>query len=456
MSDLLSDLVSRYGFLLVGIFLFVEAIGVPIPGETALVTAAALAGRGAMSITGVIISAIAGTISGGATAYWFGLRGGAALIARYGRALRIDEAKLQKAHGFFQLHGAKTVVLGRFVAFFRSYIGLFAGISRMPAARFLLYNAIGGVVWTLSFSTLGYVFGRNLPRLIRDLGRVSLLLAIFIAFVAGMIFLWRWYAANRVALIGSIDRWWARLAQSPAWRTMQMRHPRIWQLVSGRFARGEYLALHLTAGFTVSLFAIGMFGAITEDIVEGSPLTRFDIAVATRLYESVSPEAHRLMIVVSAAGSATTMTALLCAGALVFAMRGRGFDLAAWCAAFIGGALLDAALRFVVHRSALPFAEQVVANWTTGLASGHVLGAVVGYGMLSYFLASATRRAPLRALIIAAATLVVVMITVSRLYLGRHYVSDAAAGLAAGMIWLTTCISGLEIARHQGRFVTPS
>jgi membrane protein DedA with SNARE-associated domain len=136
MSDFFTDLIDRFGYVIVAVLLFIEAIGVPIPGESAVVTAAAYAGGGKLSIVGIVISACIGTISGGMAAYWLGLRGGNAIIAHFGRVLRLDAARLEKAHAFFVKHGAKTVLLGRFVAFLRSYVGIFAGISQMPWPRF--------------------------------------------------------------------------------------------------------------------------------------------------------------------------------------------------------------------------------------------------------------------------------------------------------------------------------
>src|SRR3954462_13218535 len=97
MSATLSELLARYGYLFIALFLFIESVGVPIPGETALITAAALAGGGKLSIIGVILAAIFGTVSGGMTGYWFGARGGQAVVARFGHALRIDEARLDRA-----------------------------------------------------------------------------------------------------------------------------------------------------------------------------------------------------------------------------------------------------------------------------------------------------------------------------------------------------------------------
>jgi undecaprenyl-diphosphatase len=143
------------------------------------------------------------------------------------------------------------------------------------------------------------------------------------------------------------------------------------------------------------------------------------------------------------------MTLLLFGGAAIYAVRRRGVELTGWCAAFIGGALLDAGLRFAVKRSELPFADVVLIDWGTGLASGHALGVLVGYGMLAYIITSPIRSAVTRTIVWVIATAMVVAITISRLYLGQHYISDVTAGLAAGLLWVTACISGIEIARQR-------
>jgi membrane protein DedA with SNARE-associated domain/membrane-associated phospholipid phosphatase len=449
MLDVVSLWVAHYGYVLVAVFLFVEGAGIPIPGETALVTAAALAGRGTLSIAGVILAGCLGTIAGGQTGYWIGLRGGLAFVGRYGRWIGLTAPRLEKTEGFFRQHGAKTVLMGRFVAFVRSFVGIFAGISRMPVKVFALYNGLGGGVWVVTFSALGYLFGRNLPRLVHYIGRVSLLLAIFIALVAGVVFLWRWFARNRTTVVASLDETFERAAASPRMSDMRQHHPAAWRFMHGRFAQGEYLALHLAIGFVVSLLVIGLFASITEGLVDSSPLTRFDVVVAQRLRASLAPEAVRMFEFLSRMGGRGAMTLLLFAGGVAYAVRRQGIELAAWCAAFVGGSLLDASLRFVVRRSELPFADVVLVGWGTGLASGHALGVLVGVGMAAYFVCSFLRRAAWRMLVIVLGVGLVIAITISRLYLGQHYISDATAGLAAGLLWLTTCISGVEIARQR-------
>jgi membrane protein DedA with SNARE-associated domain/membrane-associated phospholipid phosphatase len=449
MLDVVSQWVAHYGYVLVAVFLLVEGAGLPVPGETALVTAAALAGRGTLSIVGVIIAGCIGTIAGGQAGYLIGHRGGNRLVERYGRWILLTPERMSKTNKFFAQHGAKTVLLGRFVAFLRSFVGIFAGISQMPMRVFATYNALGGTLWVLTFCGLGYAFGRNLPRLIHYIGRVSLLLAIFIALIAGVVFFWRWFERNRATVVASLDQTFEHAATTPRMSQMRTRHPVAWRFMSGRYAQSQYLALHLIIGFAVSLVVIGIFASITEGLLDTSPLTRFDVVVAARLRESLAPEAIRLFEFLSSLGGRGAMTILLFGGGFIYAVRRQGIELAGWCAAFIGGSLLDAALRFVVRRSELPFADVVLIDWGTGLASGHVLGVLVGYGMFAYLASSFMPRARSRMLLIILAVTLVGAITISRLYLGQHYLSDATAGLAAGLLWLTTCVSGIEVARQR-------
>src|SRR5215208_3420422 len=115
MLDVVSQWIAHYGYVLVALFLFIETAGVPVPGETALVTAAALAGRGTLSIVGVVIAAGIGTILGGHAGYWIGIHGGTGFVTKHGRWVGLNAARLAKTNRFIEQHGPKTLLLGRFV-----------------------------------------------------------------------------------------------------------------------------------------------------------------------------------------------------------------------------------------------------------------------------------------------------------------------------------------------------
>src|SRR5262249_48385666 len=157
-------------------------------------------------------------------------------------------------------------------------------------------------IWIATFSVLGYVFGRNLPRLVHYIGRVSLVLATLIAVIAVVVFLWRWFTKNRATVLASLDERYEREATSPRMAALQTDHPTAFRFPPGPFAQGGYLPLHLGIGFLVSLAVIGIFASISEGLVDSSPLTRFDVTVAARLRESAAPAALNLFEFVSKLG----------------------------------------------------------------------------------------------------------------------------------------------------------
>lgn len=157
------DLVTTYGYIIVLLVVMAESAGAPVPGETSLLLAGALAGAGQLWLPGVIVAAAAGAIIGDTAGYWIGRRYGIPLLRKHGRLFRFDELKLHRAEAFFARHGDKTVFLGRFVPIGRIFSAVLAGVSHMEYRRFLLWNATGGIVWASLMGTLGYFFGSQLP-----------------------------------------------------------------------------------------------------------------------------------------------------------------------------------------------------------------------------------------------------------------------------------------------------
>jgi len=184
MHDTLLRWLASYGYAVVFILVALESLGIPLPGETALLTAAAFAAQGRLAIVGVIVTSAVAAIVGDNGGYWLGRRGGVAFLARFGHVVGANAGTLDRVQRFFATHGAKAVFLGRFVALLRTWTALCAGAVRMPYATFTVYNALGGLVWSVAFGMLGYLFGRNLPMLERYVGEVGFALIMLVALSA--------------------------------------------------------------------------------------------------------------------------------------------------------------------------------------------------------------------------------------------------------------------------------
>ena len=180
----LHQFIAQYGYFAVFVVVALESAGVPLPGETALVSAAVFAAGGGLNIELVIAVAALAAILGDNCGYWVGREFGFPLVYRYGPLLRIDEGKLKVAQYLFRRHGGKIVFFGRFVAILRTFAAFLSGVNRLPWPRFLVFNALGGIVWASLFGLGGYFLGVAFETYARPVGLAALACAIVGAVLA--------------------------------------------------------------------------------------------------------------------------------------------------------------------------------------------------------------------------------------------------------------------------------
>lgn len=180
----IDHLVATYGYWAVFVLVAIECLGVPLPGETALITAGIFAGHthrlSPLAIWAVASAAAAG---GGFIGYLIGEAGGYRLVRRYGHRIRLDEAKLKVGRYAFDRHGAKVVFFGRFVSVLRTYAAFLAGTNRMARARFLVSNVAGAVVWSAVYTFASYGAGNTMRRLSSTLNIVFIAVAVVVIVV---------------------------------------------------------------------------------------------------------------------------------------------------------------------------------------------------------------------------------------------------------------------------------
>jgi membrane-associated protein len=172
---------SNIGYPLVFGLVAGESSGLPIPGETSILVAGALASKGSLSLPVVIAVAATAAIIGDNFGYLIGRNFLRRLITGPGRWAPRLEHHVQRGEIYFQRHGGKTVFFGRFFPVLRITAAWLAGAHHMPWRRFFLFNALGGIAWASIMSTVGYVAGRqaeNLITLIAVLVAVATVLAI--------------------------------------------------------------------------------------------------------------------------------------------------------------------------------------------------------------------------------------------------------------------------------------
>jgi membrane protein DedA with SNARE-associated domain/membrane-associated phospholipid phosphatase len=430
---------------------FLESLGVPLPGETALLTASALSATGRLAMAGVLLAAAAGAIAGDACGYWIGRLGGFRLLQRYGRLVRLDDGKLEHGRRFFQRHGGKTVFLGRFVALLRTTAALLAGVSCMPYVRFTLFNAAGGICWTLLVGTLGFIFGRNLPAVERWIAQAGAMAVLLLALLVALPFAGGWIVRHRKEILGAVTGTLERLGVGRATQAIARRFPRSWAFLGRRFSTVEYLGLHLTIGLLLSLMALWIFASIAEDVIHHDPITQFDIELAHALHSYSSSTVLTIATTLTLAGSPMVIVPLALVVGAILIRKGAWVFLLGWLTALAGGAALDGALKMLFRRPRPVWEDPWAVAHGWSFPSGHAMGSLVTYGMIAYLAVATRREWPIRVAVIGALAMLIILIGLTRLYLGVHYFSDVVGGYAAGAVWLASCISACEVVRRRSR-----
>jgi membrane protein DedA with SNARE-associated domain len=184
----MESLVQDYGLVLLFVLIAMESAGVPLPGETALITAGVLAARGDMDIVEVIVVAAAAAIIGDNVGYWVGRLGGRRLLERWEPLERHASRVLPWSERFFKRHGPKTIFLSRFFAVLRVTAAWLAGISRMHWWQFFFWNAAGGICWAVLVGLVSYYLGRAAAEAINRYGLVAGVVIVVLLVVGALVF----------------------------------------------------------------------------------------------------------------------------------------------------------------------------------------------------------------------------------------------------------------------------
>jgi membrane protein DedA with SNARE-associated domain len=170
----ITDVAQHVGYPLMFLLIMAESSGLPVPGETALITAAVLASQGRLHIELVIPLAALAAIIGDNIGYLIGRKGGRWLLERPGWFQAQRRQTLSSGEIFFAKHGPKAVFFGRFVLGLRVWASWLAGATRMHWRSFFFWNACGGIVWATAVGLIGYFLGHAAGNAIQTFGLFGL------------------------------------------------------------------------------------------------------------------------------------------------------------------------------------------------------------------------------------------------------------------------------------------
>jgi membrane protein DedA with SNARE-associated domain/membrane-associated phospholipid phosphatase len=436
------ETLGSWTYLLVGALAFFETgafVGLVAPGETAMLLGGLVAGQGEIDVVTLIAIVWVAAVAGDLTSFFLGRRLGRRFLVRHGPKVQITEPRLRHVEAFFDKHGGKAILIGRFVGLVRAIAPFLAGSSGMPLRRFLPYDVVGAGLWSSSFIVLGYIFWQSFSQLVDYAKKGALALGAVIVFVVAIVWAVRWLrdAANRKRAGEWIERQAERPALRPVARALRpvlRRSRRPARFVWDRVTPGD-LGLELTTLLAVA--SVGSFLWI-GNIISLQDRSRLmgdgtALSLADRLNTDVGVDIARAVSVLGTLPVAIALV-VLAAGLLAWRRDLRdGILLAIGLAVTYGAVHIT---KDAVERPRPSGALIDVEGWS--YPSGHAayaatwLAVAVAVGRVLPSLAS-------RFAFVTIAVVIGAAVGLSRVYLRVHYLSDVGGGWGLGLTVFALC-----------------
>ena len=457
----LAQALGKWTYALVGAAAFLETgafVGLVAPGETTVIVGGVIAGQGEIDLLPLIGLVWLCCVLGDTTSFFIGRRLGRGFILRHGGKLKIDEQRLEKVESYFERHGGKTILVGRFIGLVRALAPFVAGSSGLAYRRFLPFSLIGCGLWSTLFSVLGYLFYRSFDQVTAVAGQATLGLGVTVAVLGGGFLLFR-------RLRKPEDRRraaeWARrqgrrpvlrpvvAVTTPAWRRVgrpltRWAAPRL-RFLAERFTPGRGLGLELTSAVAVGGIGAYVFTLYATVVTSDRSVTPGDRWLLDLGDDLRDPTAVDVVKVLTDLGSFTTVATLVFAVGILLAVRRHYTELAALIA---GSLLLFLAVNLAKQgidrpRPAMPLDGARGSSYPSGHAAYGTVWVAV-----AVVLARVVPGAGRDVILLAGALVIALVVGLSRVYLRVHYWSDVAGGWALGAAIFGACAALALLVAH--------
>lgn len=435
---------GRWTYLLVGVMAFLETgafVGLIAPGEFTILVGGVVAGQGRIDVMALIALVWVCAVAGDLTSYALGRRLGREFMERHGPRVKITLERLEQVEGFFDRHGGKAILIGRFVGLVRAIAPFLAGSSRMPLRRFVPYDVVGAGLWGTTFVVLGYVFWHSFDQVaaIARKGALALGLVIALGFGIYMAVKWLRVEGNRERLVAGIESQPLLRPLLPLARRVERPAVFAWN----RLTPGE-LGLELTtllmAGGIGAFVFFGYWHILTIKRFTVGDLRALKIASDL----SDATLVHVAKVVTAFGALPVSGSAVLVASA--FLVRRRKLAEALTLVAGMGLTVLAVQLAKAAVGRPRPL-HPLVQTLDASYPSGHSAYAVA-YLALAIVIARVLPRGGRRLALVVAAVLVVVAVGLTRMYLRAHFFSDVIGGYGLACALFALCGIAALVVTH--------
>jgi membrane protein DedA with SNARE-associated domain len=191
------DVLVRYGYAVVFGWVFLEQLGLPIPAVPVLLAAGAAAGTGRLSLALVLALAAVASLVSDVVWYWIGRRGGGRVLGWLCRISLEPDSCVRRTQHVFSVHGARSLLIAKFIPGFSTAAPPLAGIIGMPLLRFVVFTGLGGLLWAGAFVGLGWLFSSQLEVVAAYVVRLGSWAVLLLAAGLGGYIAWKYIARQR-------------------------------------------------------------------------------------------------------------------------------------------------------------------------------------------------------------------------------------------------------------------
>jgi membrane protein DedA with SNARE-associated domain/membrane-associated phospholipid phosphatase len=425
-----SKALGSWTYLLVGALAFLETgafVGLVAPGEFTVILGGAVAGQGEASLPLMIAVTWFSAFMGDTCSFLLGAHLGRGFLVRHGERFRITEPRLRQVEGYFQRHGGKTILIGRFIGLVRALAPFIAGSSRMRYRAFAPYSVLGTGLWATGLILAGYFASQSIDAVTRAISRGFLAFGVLVGVVVAIVVAHRFLREpeNRARIVEEMER---RRYLRPLLALGRRLRPQA-RFLGARLTPGG-LGLELTS--LLAVLAVGLFVLIAYwSVVSGSPgptggdQSAYDLAADIR-----TGWLTELAKAITSVGSGYVVFPLAAITAAALAWTRRWAELAVLLVGMIAVVVLAQEIKIWAERPRPP-GGLVDANGYS-YPSGHAANSTF-YTWIAVTLA--VRLVPgiaRRGLVVAAGVALTVLIGLTRVYLEVHWLSDVSGGWALG------------------------
>jgi membrane protein DedA with SNARE-associated domain len=416
-----------YLFLFIIIFCETGLVITPfLPGDSLLFAAGTFAALGSFNIGLLVLVLTLAAILGDTTNYFIGYHLRPQILTK-NKIRFIKEDHLNKGQEFYDRHGGKAIIFARFMPIIRTLVPFVAGLSDMTYKKFMFYNLIGGITWISSMTLGGYLFG-NIP-LVKNNFSAVVLLIIFVSLLPGFISYFRHIFKNQRSLF-----------------TIPI-------FIKDKIYPLNKYGYTLLIGILLALGSLLIFSKLAEDLIYNE-LNQFDLIITNYITGYHKPAITLVMKFITNIGSVSILIPFtLLTLWYLYKQKKHYWDSVMVLVALSGGWFLDLMLKLAFHRPR-PDIMRIVDASGYSFPSGHSMVATTFYGFVAYLAWLNLANSKIRYLTTIGFIALIMLIGISRIYLGVHYPSDVLAGFAAGGFWLFSCIVTLEGIRYYKRKAT--